>query len=165
MPPAAAFDIVGGEGYFVKMSGPATVVLEGKCWESPFSMPLVTGYNMIGIPVNDTSVTNASSLIDKIGTNCTEVLKWDGATQSWKSYNPSMPPAAAFDIVGGEGYFVVMTSPASITFDFPGDAKSWCVTVEGVAPEVTITYVTKKQDGSELKGVGVFINDIKKGET
>jgi hypothetical protein len=116
MPPAAAFNIVGGEGYFVSMSGPKTVVFRGKGWESPFSMSLVTGYNMIGIPVNDTSVTNASLLLAKIGANCTEIFKWNTATQGWESYNPSMPPAAAFNIGCGEGYFVSMVGPADVTF-------------------------------------------------
>ena len=117
MPPAAAFNIVGGEGYFVSMSGPETVVFRGKGWESPFAMSLVTGYNMIGIPVNDTSVTNASLLIAKIGANCTEIFKWNKTSQGWESYNPSMPPAAAFDIGCGEGYFVSMAGPADVAFE------------------------------------------------
>ena len=116
MPSAAAFDIVGGEGYFVSMSGPETVVFTGIGWESPFSMSLVTGYNMIGIPVNDTSVTNASLLMDEIGADCTEIFKWNTTTPGWESYNPGMPSAAAFDIGCGEGYFVSMAGPADITF-------------------------------------------------
>ena len=32
-------------------------------------------------------------------------------------------------------------------------------------PEVTITFVTKKEDATELTGVSVYINEIKKGET
>ncbi len=118
MPSAAAFGIVGGEGYFVSMSGPETVVFRGIMgWESPFSMSLVTGYNMIGIPVNDTSVTNASLLIAEIGANCTEIFKWNKTSQGWESYNPSMPPAAAFNIGCGEGYFVSMAGPADVAFE------------------------------------------------
>lgn len=37
--------------------------------------------------------------------------------------------------------------------------------IEKEALVTTITFVTKKQDGSELKGVSVYINNIKKGET
>jgi len=99
------------------MSGSASVEFTGKGWESPFAISLVTGSNMIGIPVNDTSVTNASTLIAKIGANCTEVLRWNTTTQEWESYNPYMPPQAAFEIVGGEGYFVHMSGPAVITFE------------------------------------------------
>ena len=116
MPPAAAFDIVGGEGYFMSMSGPATVEFRGMGWESPFSISLVTGYNTISLPVNDPSVINASLLMDEIGANCTEIFKWNKTSQGWESYNQYMPPAAAFDIVGGDGYFMSMVGPADVTF-------------------------------------------------
>ncbi|MCK4734873.1 MAG: hypothetical protein KAT65_20635 [Methanophagales archaeon] len=117
MPPAAAFDVVGGDGYFVSMGGPAaTVEFSGMGWESPFSISLVTGYNTISLPVNDTSVTNASLLLAKIGANCTEIFKWNKTSQGWESFNPSMPPAAAFNIVGGEGCFMSMVGPADVTF-------------------------------------------------
>ena len=116
MPPAAAFDIGGGEGYFMSMSGPATVEFRGMGWESPFTISLVTGYNTISLPVNDTSVTNASLLIAKIGANCTEIFKWNKTSQGWESYNQYMPPAAAFDIVCGDGYFMSMVGPVDVTF-------------------------------------------------
>jgi hypothetical protein len=116
MPPAAAFGIVGGEGYFMSMSGPATVEFRGMGWESPFSISLVMGYNTISLPVNDTSVTNASLLMDEIGANCTDVFKWNKTSQGWENYNQYMPPTAAFDVVGGEGYFMSMVGPADVTF-------------------------------------------------
>ena len=115
-PPIFDFDIGAGDGCFVIMTNTTTVGFTGKGWESPFTISLVTGYNMIGIPVNDTSVTNASSLLSKIGANCTEVLKWDKDTQAWKSYYIGDPPIFDFDIGAAEGCFVVMTGPADVTF-------------------------------------------------
>jgi len=56
-------------------------------------------------------------LIDKIGANCTEVFKWNATSQRWESYNPYMPPQAAFEITGGEGYFIHMSGPADIIFE------------------------------------------------
>ena len=117
MPPIFDFDTTGGEGYFMKMGGAETVVFTGKGWKSPFTIHLVTGYDAIGIPVNDTSVTKASSLIAKIGTDCKEALKWDKDTQAWKSYTPDMPPIFDFDIVGGDGFFMKMVGPADVTFE------------------------------------------------
>ena len=114
--PLKNFDIVGGEGYFVKMSGPETVVFTGKGWESPFAMSLVTKFNMIGIPVNDTSVTKASSLAAKIGGNCAQISKWNRVARRYVTYVPGVP-LKNFDIVGGEGYFVKMTGPADVTFE------------------------------------------------
>ena len=115
--PPSAFDIEGGEGYFVRMSGPAEgVEFCGEGWTSPFIISLVSGYNMMGMPVNDTSVTNGSALVARIGGNCQEVFKWNKDTQSWVSNNPQTPPAEAFDIEGGEGYFVRMSGDADVTF-------------------------------------------------
>jgi len=117
MPPAAAFAIDGGDGYYVRMSGPADTRFSGYGWESPFVISLVTGYNLLGMPLNDTTVTNASSLLTKIGSNAQEVYKWDKSTQSWLSYNQYMPPAAAFALVGGEGYYLRLIGPFSVAFE------------------------------------------------
>ena len=117
MPAAAAFDIVCGDGYFLSMSDPATVEFTGIGWQSPFTVSLATGYNMISLPVNDISVTNASLLMNEIGADCTEIFKWNKITQGWESYNPGMPAAAAFDIVCGDGYFLSMVGPADVTFE------------------------------------------------
>ena len=116
MLPEDAFDIEGGEGYFVRMSGDTDVKFTGMGWESPFDISLVSGYNMIGMPVNDPLVTNGSALVARIGGNCQEVFKWNKDAQSWVSNNPQTPPADAFDIVGGEGYFVRMSGDADVTF-------------------------------------------------
>ncbi|HJH26498.1 MAG TPA: hypothetical protein C5S37_06905, partial [Methanophagales archaeon] len=89
--PLNDFDIVCGEGYFVNSNNPTTVEFTGIGWASPFTISLVTGYNIIGIPVNDASVTNASTLSAKIGANCTEIIKWDSATQAYVSYVSGVP--------------------------------------------------------------------------
>ena len=113
--PLNDFDVVGGGGYFVKMTDPATVIFTGKGWESPFTISLVTGYNMIGIPVNDTSIINASLLATDIGGNCTQISKWDTVDQKYVTYVPGFP-LNDFDVVGGGGYFVKMTDPATVIF-------------------------------------------------
>ena len=99
------------------MTGSASVEFSGFGWESPFTVSLVTDYNTLGIPVNDTTVANASALLTKIGGNALEVYKWDKGTQIWVSYNPYMPPQAAFDIEGGEGYYVNMAGATDVTFE------------------------------------------------
>jgi len=117
MPPQAAFELEGGEGYYVRMSDAASVELSGFGWESPFTVSLVTGYNLVGIPVNDTTVANASALMDEIGADAKEVFKWDKAAQGWVAYNSLMPPQAAFELEGGEGYYVRMSGTADVTFE------------------------------------------------
>jgi len=111
--PLNDFDIRGGEGYFVNVNNPTNVVVTGKSWESPFTLSLAAGYNLIGIPLNDTTVTKASELAVKIGDNCTEVVKWDSSAQLYESYIPGVP-LNDFDIRGGEGYFVNVNNPTSV---------------------------------------------------
>ena len=113
--PLNNFDLLPGVGYFVNMLGPTTTTFTGDGWASPFNCSLVIGYNYIGIPVNDTSVTDAASLATKIGANCTEVIRWDSATQTFESYIPGVP-LNNFPVRRGEGYLANMINPTTVTF-------------------------------------------------
>jgi hypothetical protein len=44
---------------------------------------------------------------------------------------------------------------------FAGNINSMC----SGCFKVVVTFVTRKEDGTELKGVSVYLNGIKKGET
>ncbi len=113
--PLNDFDISGGEGYFINTNSPTSVMFSGEGWESPFTISLVEGYNLISLPLKDTTVTKASELAAKVGANCTEVVKWDRALQQYVSYVPGVP-LNDFDISGGEGYFINVDSVTSVTF-------------------------------------------------
>ena len=110
------FAVVGGEGYYVNVNNPTSVEFSGDGWTSPFEMTLAVNFSQIGMPVNDTSVTNAATLAAKIGGNCTEIVKWDSATQTYVSYLPGWPTNNFF-VVGGEGYLVNLVNPTDVTFE------------------------------------------------
>jgi len=114
--PLNDFVVTGGEGYFVNVNNPTIVEFTGMGWQSPFDMSLVTGYTIIGMPVNDTSVINASSLATKIGDNCTEVVKWNSTTQQLVSHIAGWP-LNDFVVTGGEGYYVNVVNPTDVTFE------------------------------------------------
>ena len=64
--------------------------------------------------------------------------------------------------VGGDGK-VTMSDSARIQQYALGMVDTFPVCE---APEkVTVTFVTKKEDATELKGVSVYVNEVKKGET
>jgi len=113
--PLNDFDIAGGAGYFINVNSPTDVLFSGKSWKSPFAISLITGYNLVGIPVKDPSMTKASELAAKIGDNCTEVVMWDSSLQQYVSYIPGVP-LNDFDIAGGAGYFINVNSPISVEF-------------------------------------------------
>ena len=113
--PLNNFAIVGGEGYFVNLNNPTTVLFSGNGWLSPFHMSLVKDLNLIGVPVNDAAITTASTLAAKIGTNCQEVVNWESGMQAYVSYVPGVP-LNNFAIRSGEGYFVTMADQADVIF-------------------------------------------------
>jgi len=89
------------------------VLPAGTSW---FTVHLKPEYNLISVPVNDTSITDAQSLIEKInaqGGNCTEVISWNGT--AWLSYAPPNP-LNNVAIEGGKGYFVHVTVESNVIF-------------------------------------------------
>ena len=114
--PLNNFAIMGGEGYFVNLNYPTSVILTGSGWPSPFHISLVPGLNLISMPVNDSAVTTASTLAAKIGTSCQEVVNWESGTQSYVSYVTGVP-LNDFAIHGGKGYFVTVTDQTEVTFE------------------------------------------------
>lgn len=126
--PRNNFDIRAGEGYLVNLKEPKTVVFTGKGWASPFTIELSKDYTGIGAPVQDLTITKASSMAAKIGVNCM-ISKWDGVKQKSVCYIPSgghekpLPCGDScddlvsdFNITGGDGHFVYTNKLTNITF-------------------------------------------------
>ena len=107
--------LVAATGLAAAVATATYILTKPKEPEYRFTIDFVTGYNIIGIPLNDTSITDAASLASKIGDNCTQISKWDTVTQQYVTYIPGFP-LNDFDIVGGDGYFVKMTGPATVIF-------------------------------------------------
>ncbi|MBA7532524.1 hypothetical protein ES705_24750 [subsurface metagenome] len=85
--------------------------------DSKYTIHLKPEYQNISAPLNDTSITDARSLINKIneqGGNCTEFISWNGT--AWLSYAPPDDPLNNVTIKGGEGYFVHVTRESDVTF-------------------------------------------------
>lgn len=126
--PLHNFDIRAGEGCMVNLNYSTTVVFTGKGWTSPFTIELSKNYTGIGAPVNDSSITTASSLATKIGENCKLITKWDNEKQVTVCYRPHgghieppghncSSPLTDFDITGGDAYFVYVPNPTDVTFE------------------------------------------------
>jgi len=84
-----------------------------------FTVNLSAHWNGLSLPLNDSSVTNASSLAAKIGVNCKEVLGWDSAKQKYVPYIPEKP-LHNFDIRAGEGCMVNLKNPTTVVFTGKG---------------------------------------------
>ena len=113
------FNIVAGEGYEISVTANTTFNLTGVPVSiGPIDLikkPDSTGKNWIGLP-DGTTITNASSLMAAIGSNCDAVNRWNGTTQQpegWISLGGGM--GTNFNIVAGEGYEISVTANTTWT--------------------------------------------------
>jgi len=89
-----------------------TIVLE-----SEVSVTLYEGWNLIAVPVHDTTADTAAELASKI-TGCKEVVKYDAVTDAYVAYTKIDPDwtGTDFDITGGMGLFVNVESDTTVSF-------------------------------------------------
>jgi hypothetical protein len=69
------------------------------------SLPLVSGWNLITIPVGNDYWT---STLAKNISGCQMISRFDSVNQTFKTYIVSGPPSFDFPIVDGSGYFVLV---------------------------------------------------------
>lgn len=100
-----------GEAYFVTVTDAHQFTLSGTLPTS-HSQPLITtattSTNAIGVPQSKSSITTAHDLGSDIG-NCSQVSKWNAATQSYLSHRMQFATLNNFPVAWGEGYFITVT--------------------------------------------------------
>ena len=112
--PPHRFAIEAGEGYFVRMSAPATWTYRGTLLASPVTRSLGAGWNLVGASaVSGTPSTAAGSCAHlnaaQAGT-AIEVDRWiDGG---WEGHRCGLPPND-FTLEAGRGYFIRLVRPAT----------------------------------------------------
>jgi len=100
-----------GEAYFVTVTAAHQFTLSGQAPAAHTQSLLTTATtstNAIGIPNSKSAITKAHALGLDIG-NCSQVSKWNAATQSYLSHRMQFATINDFDVAWGEGYFVTVT--------------------------------------------------------
>jgi len=130
--------------------------------------PVVTGYNLICLPLEGTGVTDAEALAQAIP-NCTAVWNWNALTQSWSGHpkggpnNFSVEPGQAYlASATGAGTFPCSGTWATPTFQLKAGynlislpkAKEYLTTAEELAQEVPNCTAIWKWDASTQSWVG-----------
>ena len=113
------FDIVPGEGYEISVTANTTFNLTGVVvCIGPINLtkkPGSTGKNWIGLPFN-TTMSNASSLMEAIGPTCDAVNRWNSTEQKMEGWISFMGGwGTNFNIVADEGYEVSVTANTTWT--------------------------------------------------
>jgi hypothetical protein len=109
------FNIDVGNGYFVQVDNASSLTLQGNSIESPITLHLVTGLNLIGIPYP--SGFYAYDLLQSIP-NCVKVVGWNEELQLWEGatrISGDQLLGYNFQIFTDEGYFVQVTSATDWT--------------------------------------------------
>jgi hypothetical protein len=100
-----------GEAYFVTVTDAHTFTLTGippASHTQTLITTATTSTNAIGVPNSKSSITLAHDLGLAVG-NCSQVSKWNAATQSYLSHRMQFPTLNNFPVAWGEGYFITVT--------------------------------------------------------
>ncbi len=105
-----------GKGYWVKITNPCTLIVDGTEPPLPYDIPLVADWNLISLPETPSPSTIGDVLADII--NDVEVVwYYDGATDTWFYYIPGGPPPSLTEMTEGNAYWIRMTAPNTLTID------------------------------------------------
>ena len=103
--------------------GSAEVSVTFKRVAREFQLSLQEGINLISVPLDPSGVPDGkpwrlSELIDFIGSDAKMIIRYDKDDKKFVTYMPNFPKTSPANTVvqGGEGYIVVMSEPASVTF-------------------------------------------------
>ncbi len=117
------FMIVAGEGYLLRNGTASTWTYQGTPLPtSSAEVPLVNGWNLIGLPNQPATSYTASTLAAEINTqggNVTQILRWNAQAGRWDYYLANIGSGDDFVIELGEGY--LLRSTAASTWTVPGN--------------------------------------------
>jgi C1A family cysteine protease len=111
--PSDLTEMTHGKGYWVKVTSPCTLTIEGTAPQLPYDIPLFVGWNLIGLPL----IPESQSIEDVLaGISVDRVAAYDGATQEWYLYSPGAPSDLT-EMTHGKGYWVKVSSPCTLTIE------------------------------------------------
>jgi len=110
-------DMENTEGYYLKVSGNYELTSRGVVPELPFDIPLITGWNIMGYPM-DVSQDAENALQDIIdSSNLVKVIDEAGG------FIQEIPDLGWFNTIGdfdpGEGYYIKLSGTDTLTVDIP----------------------------------------------
>ncbi len=115
-PPPTLNNMTEGKGYWIHVSNPCKLIIDGVEPSLPYDINLVAGWNLISLPETPTSSAIGDVLAGIIG-DVEIVWYYDGATDTWSRYIPGGPPPTLTEMTEGKAYWIEMTNPNTLTID------------------------------------------------
>ena len=152
-------DMVNTEGYYIKMSKNDTLKSTGLPVDLPFSIPLQTGWNMMGYPLQagQRAMAVLKNLVDS--SRLIKVINEAGG------FIQNIPGVGWMNTIGnfepGEGYYVKVNHNTQITFNKP--AKTAIVPARGNVAYVIMPvsrYFNKAFNGNPYYPMNIVVTGI-----
>lgn len=107
-----------GEGYWMQLISPATLSVSGTPPNLPFSISLVSDWNLISIPSNPASSSIELVLAD-ILSNVQTVWHFNASSATWSYYTTisGAPQGGLTEMTPGNAYWIQMTVPDTLVID------------------------------------------------
>ena len=112
----ANIDITGTTGLIVVMRQATTLTLKGEPWPEG-NIKLITGLNLIGIPLKDENLEKVIDLSTLLGDSVNVIISLDTETGKFQSFTPRTSENAKSNIIidGGVTFILVMKSANDIS--------------------------------------------------
>jgi hypothetical protein len=133
--------------------------------------PAVVGkYNMLGVPLVVSSITNETSLAAYIqsntGTTVGRILKWNptlGGTGGYYSYDPADPESDTFPVLVGDAFWLLSVGTGSPVLSYVGDVPaehSVTFNLIGSTPNCRYNMITVPLDKISITNETQLASDI-----
>ena len=165
-------DMMLTEGYYIKVPEQTNISTLGLRPETPFSIPLQLGWNMIGYPLQNSQ--NSTTAIQEL-VNSSHLIKIIDESGGFIQYIPTIGWINTIgDFEPGEGYYIKLNSNDTLTLNESSSSKNstlenWiheginyerCTKGNPYLPMHIIAHFPENiplQEGDEL---GIYINDL-----
>jgi hypothetical protein len=89
---------------------PSQVEIQTPVQATTVVVPLVTGFNLIGVPIGTTTAKDLAQLIANQGGTVASIQRWGvGGSQTFDGWVSDLPDTNSFEIELGRGYFVKLS--------------------------------------------------------
>jgi hypothetical protein len=114
-PQGTLTELTVGEGYWIELTAATTLTVSGALPSLPFSIDLVTGWNLISIPDPSGSIATIDVLTDIMGSVQT-VWTYNALTGVWSYYTTisGAPQGTLLEMTAGHAYWIEMTADATL---------------------------------------------------
>ena len=120
--PPTNFTVTMGNSYYVNVTSSSIITMVGGITGPNFNLMTTsnTSFNEIMLPLDKTSISNASELMADIPA-CNSVARWNASLQTYEQYIPGVPPTN-FVVKVGYSYYVNVTE--NVSWPIPGTSKT-----------------------------------------